>query len=90
MLEENRSKKIYVVGEIKTPGEYPLEKDTTVLQAIATAGGFTQWAKKDDIIIVRKGPDKQFRIEFDYGDAISGKKIEQNILLKSDDVVVVP
>jgi len=90
MLDENGSKKIYVVGEVTRPGEYVLEKDTTVLQAIASSGGFTQWAKKDDIVIVRNGPDGQFRIEFDYDRVVSGKNIQQNILLDPDDVIIVP
>lgn len=91
MLQENRSKKIYVIGKIEEPGEYVLEKETTVLQAIATAGGFTEWAKKDDIVILRKGQQGQLRIEFDYDRLVSGKNIQQNmLLLKPDDVIVVP
>ena len=90
MLQENRSKKIYVIGKIEEPGEYVLEKETTVLQAIATAGGFSEWAKKDDIIILRRGQQGQFRIESDCDRVISGKDIKQNRLLKPDDVIVVP
>lgn len=90
MLEENRSKKIYVVGMVNTPGEYVLEKDITVLQAIAMAGGFTEWAKKDEIVIVRRNPQGQSRIAFDYDRVVSGKDIKQNILLQPDDVIIVP
>lgn len=90
MLQENRSKRIYVLGKVKAPGEYVLEKDTTVLQAIAMVGGFAEWAKKDDLVILRNGPKGQFRIEFDYDRVVSGKDIKQNIVLKSDDVIIVP
>ena len=91
MLQENRSKKIYLIGKINEPGEYILEKETTVLQAIATAGGFTDWADKDDIVILRKEKQEQLRIEFDYDRLVSGKFIQQNIfLLKPGDVIVVP
>ncbi len=90
MLEENRSKRFHVIGKVNAPGEYVLEKDTTVLQAIAMARGFTEWANKDDVVIVRKGPQGQLRIEFDYDRVFSGKDIKQNILLKADDVIVVP
>lgn len=90
MLQENRSKRIYIVGKVNAPGEYVLEKDTTVLQAIAMARGFAEWAKKDDILIVRTGPQGQFRIEFDYDRVVSGKEIKQNILLNPDDVIIVP
>jgi len=90
ILSENRSKKIYVLGKVNQPGEYGLEKDTTVLQAIALAGGFAEWAKKDDVVIIRRGPSGQVRIEFDYDDVVSGKQIEKNISLRPDDVVIVP
>jgi len=94
MLQENRSKKVYVVGAVAAPGEYLLEKPTTVLQAIAMAGGFGEWAKKDDIVILRKDlgkdPEGQSRIEFDYERVVSGKDVAQNIRLRADDVIIVP
>jgi polysaccharide export outer membrane protein len=90
MLEDNRSKKFYIVGEVNAPGEYLLEKDITVLQAVAMAKGFSQWANKGNIIILRKGPRGQFRIEFDYDRVVSGKDIKQNIFLNPDDLIIVP
>ena len=90
MLQENRSKRFYIIGKVNTPGEYVLEKDTTVLQAIAMASGLGEWANKDDIVILRRGPQDQFRIEFDYDRVVSGKDIKQNITLNPDDVIIVP
>jgi len=90
MLQENRSKKIYIVGKVNEPGEYVIEKDTNLLQAIAMAGGFAEWADKGDIVVMRKGPQGQFRIKVDFGRAVSGKDIDQNILLQPDDIIVVP
>jgi len=90
MLQENRSKRFYMIGKVNAPGEYVLEKDTTVLQAITMAKGFTEWAKKDDIVILRRGPRGQFRIEFDYDRVVSGKDIKQNIFLNPDDEIIVP
>jgi polysaccharide export outer membrane protein len=90
MLEESRSKKIYIVGKVNEPGEYVIEKDTSLLQAIAMAGGFAEWANKGDIVVMRRGPQGQFRIKVDYGRAVSGKDIDQNILLQPDDIIVVP
>lgn len=90
MLQENRSKRFYIIGNVSAPGEYVLEKETTVLQAIAMAKGFGEWAKKDDIVILRRGPQGQFRIKFDYDRVVSGKDVKQNILLNPDDVIVVP
>lgn len=91
MLQENRSKRIYVVGKVTRPGEYPMEKEMTLLQAISMAGGFADWASKGDIIVMRKGPQgQQVRIRADYQRAVSGRDIEQNIVLEPDDVIVVP
>jgi polysaccharide export outer membrane protein len=90
MLEESRSKRIYIVGKVNAPGEYPLEKDMTLLQAIAMAGGFAEWADRGDIVIMRKVPQGQIRIEADYQRAVSGKDLGQNIPLRPDDVIVVP
>jgi polysaccharide biosynthesis/export protein len=90
ILQENRSKKIYIVGKVNAPGEYVIEKDTSLLQAIAMAGGFAEWADKGDIVVMRKGPQGQFRIKVDYRRAVSGKDTDQNILLQPDDIIIVP
>ncbi len=90
MLQENRSKRIYLVGKVTSPGEYALEKDMTLLQAISMAGGFAEWADRGDIVVIRKTPQGQKRIEVDYQRAVSGKDISQNIPLRPDDVIVVP
>lgn len=90
MLQDNRSKKIYIVGKVGAPGEYVLERDITVLQAIAMARGFTEWANKDEIVIIRTRPEGQVRIKFDYDRVISGKDVQQNVLLEPGDVIIVP
>jgi polysaccharide export outer membrane protein len=84
------SKRFYVLGEVKRTGEYPLVKHLTVLQAFALAGGFTEWASKDEIILLRRenGKDKIYRI--DYKDITKGKDFSQNIKLKTDDTIIVP
>jgi polysaccharide export outer membrane protein len=90
MLLEARSKKIYVIGKVNSPGEKPLEKHMSLLQAISMAGGFADWADTNDIVIIRKGPKGQTRMKVDYRRAVSGKDMGQNILLQPDDVIVVP
>ena len=84
------SKRFYVLGEVRRTGEYPLVKHLTVLQAFALAGGFTEWASKDEIILLRRenGKDKIYRI--DYKDITKGKDFSQNIKLKTDDTIIVP
>jgi len=62
----------------------------TVLQAISVAGGLGEWADKDSIRIIRRSGGKEEIIPFDYNKVISGKRLEQNILLKPNDTIVVP
>jgi len=84
------SKRFYVLGEVLRTGEYPLVKNLTVLQAFALAGGFTEWASKDEIILLRTegGKEKIYRI--DYKDITKGKDLSQNLKLKADDTIIVP
>lgn len=84
------SQKIYVLGEVVNTGEYPLTKNLTVLQAFALAGGFTEWASKKEIILLRKegGKEKIYRIN--YKDITKGKDLKQNLKLKADDTIIVP
>ncbi len=90
VVKKNGSQRFYMLGEISSPGMYFLEKKLTVLQAIALAGGFTEWADKDDIILIRheKGQDNISKI--DYGKIVKNREIEQNIFLKADDTIIVP
>ncbi len=89
-VQEVNSKNVYVLGKVNTPGKYPLTTDTTVLQAIAEAGGLAEWAQGDDIVILRKENGKQIKLEFDYDEVSKGKHLEQNITLKPGDTIVVP
>ena len=84
------SKRFYVLGEVRRTGEYPLVKHLTVLQAFALAGGFTEWASKDEIILLRQenGIEKIYRI--DYKDITKGKDLSQNLKLQADDTIIVP
>lgn len=80
------SKKYFITGEVNRPGSYPLVVPTTILEAIAIAGGFREWAKKKDIMILR-GP-KRYR--FNYNQVVKGKNMAQNIQLESGDHIIVP
>jgi polysaccharide export outer membrane protein len=84
------SQKFYVLGEVMRTGEYPLVKHLTVLQAFALAGGFTEWASKKEIILLRRegGKDRIFRIN--YTDIAKGKDFSQNLKLRPDDTIIVP
>ncbi|MCS6953969.1 MAG: polysaccharide biosynthesis/export family protein [Bryobacterales bacterium] len=80
------SKKYFISGEVQRPGSYPLVSPTTVLAAIAIAGGFRDYADRKNIIIMR-GPK---RFKFNYNDVIKGKRVEQNLLLENGDHIIVP
>jgi polysaccharide biosynthesis/export protein len=88
-VKEINSLKIYVLGEVKNPGEFKLNSYTDVLQAISMAGGFTIYANKSTIHIIRKDGDKKIKISFNYNEVVAGKNLNQNIPLNPGDVIVV-
>ena len=89
-LVENRSKRYYLIGQVQQPGEFPIDHPITILQAIARGGGFLEWAKRDEIAVIRRDEGKEKRLQFDYDAFIKGKKQEQNIMVAPGDTIVVP
>jgi len=89
-VSEINSRRIYVTGEVSRAGAFPLLPDMTVLQALSSSGGFTQFAKLKNIYVLRIEDGKQVKRPFNYKDAVNGKRPDQNILLQSGDVIVVP
>jgi polysaccharide export outer membrane protein len=87
---EIHSKRAFITGEVARPGTYSLNAQTTVLQLIAQAGGFTPFAKTDSIVVLRTEDGRQSRLKFKYKEVVQGKKTEQNIALHPGDTVVVP
>lgn len=85
-----RSYRIYVIGKVQKPGGINVEKPVTVLQALALAGGFQDFAKDEEVSIIRSDGKDQHFLSFNYRDVIHGKSPDQNILLITGDVVVVP
>lgn len=92
IVKESNSKSIYITGEITRPGKYPLRSETTITQAIALAGGFTQWANKDKILLIRKSPmnPEGNRATIKYSDIVSGTNMKANMLLRAGDTIIVP
>lgn len=84
------SYKIYVVGKVNKPGEYITGTRTDVMQALSMAGGLTPFASPRKIVILRRERGLEKKIQFNYNQVIKGKHLEQNIILKRGDVVVVP
>jgi polysaccharide export outer membrane protein len=90
IVKEIRSRLIYVIGKVKNLGPYLLKADMTVLQALSTAGGFTEWADTKNILIVRREGGKEVQIRFNYKEFTDGENVGQNIVLKPNDTIVVP
>jgi polysaccharide biosynthesis/export protein len=91
IVEQIKSQKFNVLGMVAKPGAYPLGSSPTILDAIALAGGFRDFAKQKSIYVLRQNPDgTQARLPFNYKDVIKGKNPEQNIRLQQNDTVVVP
>ena len=90
IVKEIRSRKVYILGQVGKPGPYPLTSDMTVLQLIAIAGDVLEYADAKDITITRMEGGKERRFKFNYRDVLKGKRLEQNILLKPNDTVIVP
>jgi len=90
IVAEVNSLKVYMVGEITNPGILNLKSRTTLLQALSLAGGFTTFADKSKIIVLRATRDGQTRMEINYKKIISGDAVESNIVLHPGDTVIVP
>ena len=89
MVEQVNSKKFSILGQVVKPGSYTLAVATMITDAIATAGGFRDFAKEKHVYVLRQNPDgSQSRIDFNYKDFIKGK--EKNIKLQPNDTVIVP
>jgi len=90
MLLSANSMTAYAVGKVNTPGQYPINLKTNVMQFLAMAGDLNAFASPGNIIILRQEKGKSIKIPFDYNEVKKGKNLEQNIFLKRGDVVVVP
>lgn len=82
--------RVYIIGKVARPGDIPLIRPTDVVQALALAGGTTAFADVNDIRILRRENGRQTVLSFRYGDVERGKKLEQNVLLKGGDTLIVP
>jgi polysaccharide export outer membrane protein len=89
IVKEIRSRKVFVVGEVGTPGMVPLSGDMTVLQLLAMSGGLLEYADKKNIVIIRTENGHEQRLKFNYSDVVGGKNVQQNVFLQPGDTVVV-
>jgi polysaccharide export outer membrane protein len=89
-VTEINSRRIYLTGEVTRPGALALLPNMTVLQALASGGGFTQFARLKNIYVMRTENGKQVKHPFNYKEVVKGNLAEQNIPLQPGDVIVVP
>ncbi len=90
MVMEANSFKVFISGQIKKPGVYRLRNETSLVQIISLAEGFTEWADQKEIIIIRKEKGREKRMRVNYKKIISGDDLDSNILLKSGDTIIIP
>lgn len=92
IVQQIHSRKFNVVGKVLRPGSYPLNGSVSVLDAIALAGGFQEFANVKKIFVLRRlqGGEEQVLLPFNYKDVIRGKKLHQNIEIRPRDTIIVP
>src|ERR1700733_9636697 len=91
IIQQINSQKFNILGQVTRPGTYPIANSATVLDAIALAGGFRDFAKQKSIYVLRQNGDgTQARLPFNYKDVVKGQNPAQNIKLQPRDTIVVP
>lgn len=91
IVQQINSQKFNILGMVNKPGSYPITNSATVLDAIALAGGFRDFAKQKAIYVLRQNADgAETRLPFNYKDVVKGKNTAQNIKLQPRDTIVVP
>jgi polysaccharide export outer membrane protein len=91
IVQQINSQKFNILGMVTRPGSYPINNSATVLDAIAVAGGFRDFAKQKSIYVLRQNADgRQTRLPFNYKEVVKGQNAAQNIKLQPRDTIVVP
>jgi polysaccharide export outer membrane protein len=90
ILSRAQAYSYFVFGEVKKPGAYTLDKETNILEGITIAGGFTDKASPGRTRVIRSSPEGQQVIEVDINDILRRGKQARTVMLKENDVVVVP
>jgi polysaccharide export outer membrane protein len=82
--------RIHIMGKVLSPGPIVMSQNLDVMQALSLAGGLSPYAEEDDIIVIRRMNGKQTVIPVDYTVLKQGKRLENNVLLKSGDLIIIP
>lgn len=90
-VKQTQGNQIYVLGKVNHPGNYPINRPTDVMQALAMAGGLNAFAAENSINVLHRQKDgTQKAIKFRYADVKNGEELNTNVVLESGDIVVVP
>lgn len=89
-IAQANSSRFYIIGQVPKPGEFPLSGRLTVLQGLALAGGLKEFAKGDNIVIVRRDNAGEKTILVNYKKLEDGRDLSQNVVLQPGDTIVVP
>jgi polysaccharide export outer membrane protein len=89
IVMEANSFRVYISGEVKTPGVYRLRTETSLVQFIPMAGGFTEWAHRSKILIIRKENGREKRMKVNYNKIVRGD-LDSNVMLRPGDTIIVP
>ena len=90
IVNDVKSFKVSVIGEVLRPARYELKSRTSVLDVLALAGGFNQFAARTRVVVLRTEGDKKVRIPFNYNKVTAGGADEENLYLRPNDIVLVP
>ena len=90
MVDEVHSYKVSVLGRVRTPGRFEFNSQVTVLDALAQAGGLTDFASSSDILILRPGPEEVKRIRFDYRQVVRSDREDGRLFVFPGDIILVP
>jgi polysaccharide export outer membrane protein len=90
MVQQVNSQKFNILGQVVRPGAYVIANSPTVLDAIALAGGFRDFAKQKSIYVLRQTATGETRLSFNYKEVVQGKNMAQNVKLQPRDTIIVP
>jgi len=90
IVNDVKSFKVSVIGEVVKPARYELKSRTSVLDVLALAGGFTQFASRTRVVILRQEGEKRVRIPFNYNRMTNDSSVEEDLYLRPNDIVLVP
>ncbi len=90
VVDAVHSYKVSVLGEVRLPGRFEFQNQISVLDALAQAGGLTEFASGDNIMILRRSQGKTDKIEFDYQKLVKSKNITEQVLIYPGDIILVP